>query len=82
VLWLCLNSEGVHCLFVNGCEMLIGLHQFLIFFPLHLLEHLLVIRQTLLVDHLPDLPFDPASDHTIDRVLLALDCFHFWLFFD
>lgn len=62
--------------------MLVCLHQFLIFLFFHFLEHLLVIGQTFLVDHLPDLSFDPASDHTIDRVLLTLNRLHLWLFFD
>lgn len=62
--------------------MLVGLHQFLVLLLLHLLEHLLIIRQAFLIDHFSDFSLDPSSDHSINRILLSLDSLQFWFFLD
>lgn len=49
--------------------------QGLVFFFLHLLEEFLIIGETFVLDDLPDLAFDSASDHAVDGILLALDVF-------
>ena len=57
-------------------------HECLISLSFHLLEHLLVVREASLINCFPDLSFDPASNHAVDGVLLALNSLLLWLFFD
>lgn len=59
-----------------------GFHECFISLSFHLLEHLLVVREASLVNYFPDLSFDPASNHAVDGVLLALNGLLLWLFFD
>lgn len=57
-------------------------HECFISLFFHLLEHLLVVRKSPLINYLPDLSFDSAANHAVDGVLLALDCLLLWFFFD
>lgn len=62
--------------------MLVSLHHFLVLLLLHLLEHLLIIWQTFLIDHLSNLSLYPSSDHSINRILLPLYGLHLWFLLD
>lgn len=49
--------------------------QGLVFLLLHPLKHLFVIWKSLFLYNFADFPFNAASDHTIDGILLTLNIF-------
>lgn len=53
--------------------LMITPHQSIIPLLLHPLEHLLIIRQSSLLDYLAHLPLDATAYHPVDGVLLSLD---------
>ena len=64
---------------------MIDLHQSLISFLFHLLEHLFIIWQTTIVYYLSHLTLYPSTNHTVYRVLLTLNyaflllLLHIWM---
>lgn len=68
-------------IFIRGNDILVGLHECLVLFFLHFLEHLLVVGQSPLGDYLADLSLYPSSYHAVYRVLLALNDFLLGFFF-
>jgi hypothetical protein len=67
--------------FIRNHYGLVGFHECLVLFFLHLLKHLLVVRQPSLSDDLADLSLDPSTYHAVYGVLLSLDGFLLGFFF-